>query len=891
MKVILTHEQADFDAMASQLAASLLFEGAIPVLPHRLNRNVRAFINLFGTDLPFLEHEDLPKEEIETVILVDTQSMITLHGIGSKTKVLIIDHHNPHPGLSEDWGVRTEKVGATTTILVEELIQRGIPLDPTSASMMLIGIYEDTGSFQYSSTTPRDIHAGAYLLEHGASLKVASDFLNPPLSTVQREVYDRLLASAKPSRIQGFSIVISATSAPELEDEISSVAHKLRDLLDPDALFLVVATRDGIRIVARSSTDQIDVASVMGHFKGGGHQKAAAAMIPAPPKHDAASASELLEDIQKELVSVLETTIRPSVTVSQVMSRRPMMLNPNTSIEEAATLMQRYGYEGFPVVEGSRVAGLLTRRNVDRALAHKLQLPVAEIMEIGSVSLLPGDSLGTVQKVMAETGWGQIPVYDPEKDKLVGIVTRTDLLRVLSRGNKPISTRKNLGKELDSYLPSATISLLKMIAGQSADLGYPVYLVGGIVRDLLLNRPGADLDIVVEGDAIRLARALTDVYGGKVISHNRFGTAKWFIRDIHYKLLELPGFSPSENGKELPERVDLISSRTEYYEYPSALPTVERGSIKLDLFRRDFTINTLALRLDGAHYGDLHDFWGGWDDVQHGLIRVLHPLSFIDDPTRMLRAIRFEQRFGFRIEDRTMQLINGAVLLLEQISGQRARHELDLFFEEPRFTEMIGRASNLGLLAAIHPGLSLLPDVMDKIQSIYNLEVPAEWDIPATLFSLPRRTALAYLAWFGNLAEHEGISVSNRLRLTAGFSNSLRHVYRGRRSIERLCGQKPSHIVTHLEKIPAPALFLLYSESAEKCQKELIWNYMTTWRKIKPITDGDDLRRLGIPAGPMYKKILASLRSAWLDGEVDSVEMEHEYLVKLLEPLPSSINP
>ncbi len=224
--------------------------------------------------------------------------------------------------------------------------------------------------------------------------------------------------------------------------------------------------------------DQIDVASVMAHFKGGGHEKAAAAMIPASLKQDTASIEKLLEDIQKDLVSVIETTIRPALTVSQVMSRRPMMLTPKTSIEEAATLMQRYGYEGFPVVEGSRVAGLLTRRIVDRAIAHKLQLPVAEIMEIGSVSVLPGDSLGPFQKVMAETGWGQVPVYDPDKDKLVGIVTRTDLLRVLSSGSKPVSKRKNLGKKLDSYLPKVTVSLLKLDRGSGSRPGLPC-LPGG----------------------------------------------------------------------------------------------------------------------------------------------------------------------------------------------------------------------------------------------------------------------------------------------------------------------------------------------------------------------------------------------------------------------------
>jgi tRNA nucleotidyltransferase (CCA-adding enzyme) len=891
MKVVLTHEQADFDALASLLAASILRDGAIPVLPHRLNRNVRAFLNLYGSVLPFVDLEDLPKEEIDMVFLVDTQSMVTLRGISPTARVQVIDHHNPRPGLLTEWEMIAGKVGATTTILAEELIQRGEVIGPISASLLLLGIYEDTGSFQYSSTTPRDIRAGAYLLENGASLKLVVDFLNPPLSDTQRDVYDHLLASARSNRIQGFNIVIAIADAPSLVDEISSVAHKLRDLLDQDALFLVVATRDGIRIVARSSSDHIDVGTVMTRFGGGGHERAAAALIPTATSTNQEDHANLLESTCMELTETLEKHIRPALTVNRVMSRRPMTLRLDTPVDEAARLMQRYGYEGFPVVDGAAVAGLLTRRNVDRAIAHKLNLTAAEIMETGSVWVQPGDSLNTLQKVMAETGWGQVPVFDPEKNKIVGIVTRTDLLRILTSEGKPAERRRNLGKELDAYLPGATISLLKLIAAKGAELGFPVYLVGGIVRDLLLKRKGADLDIVVEGDGIRLAKSLVEEYGGRQVSHSRFGTAKWFIRDIHDHLLGLPGFSHNELEQGLPERVDLISSRTEFYEYPSALPTVERGSIKLDLFRRDFTINTLALRLDGSHYGELHDFWGGLDDLQNGIIRVLHPLSFIDDPTRLLRAVRFEQRFEFRIEDRTLGLIQKAVPLLGQISGQRARHELDLFFEEARHAEIIERASSLGLLEAIHSGLVLSPERLENIRITWNLKAEKEWELSDMLFSLPCRTALIYLTWLSRLEEHEGISASSRLRLTAEFTNSLRQVYRGRRIIEKLCRQRPSHIAAHLEKIPRAALFLLYSEARETCQRELIWKFLTTWRKIKPVTDGEDLQKLGIPAGPLYKNILASLRSAWLDGEVSSDEQEREYLHKLLAQLPPTDHP
>lgn len=882
MKVILTHEQADFDALASLLGASLLHEGAVPVLPRRLNRNVHAFLNLYGAELPFAEYEDLPKEDIDSIVLVDTQSLITLKGMRPAAQVYAIDHHQKRADLPENWIVRTEHVGATTTMLVEELLSRGISPSPVAATLLLLGIYEDTGSFQYPSTTPRDVRSGATLLEQGASLKTAMDFLNPALSPAQRELYDRLLKAAEIMRMQDFNIIIAKATAPEMEEEISTVAHKLYDILDPDALFLIVATREGIRLIARSGSDQVNVAEIMAHFHGGGHERAASALIPAASFSTKHTGDDELNDIGSKLMDVLASGIHPAMTVSQIMSRRPMTLKLSTPVGEAYTLMQRYGYEGFPVVDENRVVGLLNRRTADRAVAHKLQIPVSEIMDMGEVCIQPGDSIATLQKVMAETGWGQIPVFDPQKERIVGIVTRTDLLRLLSGGSKPASGRRNLAKKLESYLSPANLALIKLIAAEATELGYPVYLVGGIVRDLILERPGADLDIVVEGDAIRLAKLLSEKYGGRQVSHGRFGTAKWLLDGDREHLTRLPQFENVGQSDEIPARLDLISSRTEYYEYPSALPTVERGSIKLDLYRRDFTINTLALRMDGSHYGELYDFWGGWNDLHKGLIQVLHSLSFIDDPTRILRAVRFEQRFGFKIESRTLQLMKAALPHLQELSGQRARHELDLFLQEPRFPQMIEQASSLKILEAIHPNLACSSDQLGQIIKVWSSEPASEWGLPTALFSLPRKAALTYLAWLSSLGEQEALAVANRLRFCAAFNDCLRQVFRGRKIIARLCAQKPSQIVNHLEKISIPALYVLNQEKWEGCVHELIETHVFSWRSVKAKTTGETLERMGIPRGPVYKKILNLLRAAWLDGEIHSEAEEAALLERIL---------
>ena len=390
MKVILTHEQADFDALASLLCAHLLDESTIPVTPARVNHNVQNFLNLYGADFPFTEARDLPHKSIQHVTLVDTQSLITLKGISDKTLVTVIDHHEPKTGLSSAWEIRTEKVGATTTILVDLLRETSRPLAVMEATLLLLGIYEDTGSLTYASTSVRDVQAAAYLLEKSASLRIAAQFLNPALSEGQKALADRLLANASVLNINGKSIVISAAEAVDLNEEISTIAHKLRDLLDPDALFLFVHTAEGIRLVARSTTDHVDVSSVARQFGGGGHERASAALLQVKDRQEVPG---MFSHLREELETVLKKVIKPSLTIGKIMSHKPHLISPTTSLDEANRLMQRYGYEGYPVVEEGRVVGLLTRRAVDRALQHKLKLSAGSLMEAGENTVKSTDTI------------------------------------------------------------------------------------------------------------------------------------------------------------------------------------------------------------------------------------------------------------------------------------------------------------------------------------------------------------------------------------------------------------------------------------------------------------------------------------------------------------------
>jgi tRNA nucleotidyltransferase (CCA-adding enzyme) len=883
MQIILTHEQADFDAMGALLGAYLLDENAIPVLPRRVNRNVRAFLSLYGADLPFVEGRDLPAGPIDGVTLVDTQGLITLKGITRKTHIRVIDHHPPKPEISPDWQVTTEHLGACTTLFVESLLEHNGALNPVHATLLLLGIYEDTGSLTFAGTTPRDVRAVASLLEMGANLHTAGEFLNPPLSADQRLLYDRLLHGAESHLVNGQNIMLACGEAADLAEEVSSVAHKLRDLLDPDALFVIVSTSEGIRMVARSTTDRINVAEVTAHFGGGGHERAAAALIhPETLARNSSDESPLVQ-VHDELLKVLPQYVKPSINVGQIMSRRPLVIAPQTTIQKAAHLMQRYGYEGYPVVENGKVIGLLTRRAVDRAVAHKLTSPVASLMEAGEVTVVPQDSLERLQALMASSGWGQVPVVSPETGEVIGIVTRTDLLKTLSTSEAHLPGKQNLASRLEAAMPATRLALLKAVAETARQRKLAVYIVGGFVRDLILERPSQDFDVVVEGDAIALAHGLAEQYGGRVVSHTRFGTAKWCISDIHTRLAHSLTGSNSLDPAKLPESLDLIGARTEFYDYPTALPTVERSSIKLDLHRRDFTINTMALRLDGRHYGELYDYWGGLNDLHKGLVRVLHSLSFVDDPTRMLRAVRFEQRFGFQIEGRTRQLMNEARPLLRQVSGDRLRHEIDLALAEEKPFAMLARLQELELLVAIHPDLAWRNELTPILEAaLVGIPDPA-WKLPEKVGHTLLPRALAYLTWLGSLRQESSLAIADRLRLNGDIISALQSLFDTWQKLPELLGGPPSRVVAQLESTPVISLYALYLLYPIGEIRRLLQDYVLLWKNIQPETDGDALLALGVTPGPAYHHILNTLRGGWLDGKISTSEEEKALLQDLIK--------
>ncbi|MBN1430100.1 MAG: CBS domain-containing protein [Anaerolineae bacterium] len=868
MDVILTHDNSDFDALASQLAAHKLTPEATPVLSQRLNRNLRHFLALYWDELPFVKPDDLPRQPIERAIIVDTQNVPSIRGMGKKTAIRIIDHHAEREATPEGWQVIIDTIGATTTLLVEQIKELTIALTPIEATLLALGIYEDTGSLSYGTTTPRDIYAAAWLLEHGAMLDVVRSFLYHPLTEEQRRLYEHLLEKVENYDVEGLPVVIAGMSIPEPVEEIATLAHQMRDLLDPAALFLLVEMPSHIQLIARSTVDAVDVGAIARHFDGGGHTRAAAAIIR----------GQSLDWAKKAMLKYLRKAIRPSLTVADLMSHGVQTLPPDARARDADSQMRRYGYEGFPVVRDGKIAGLLTRRAVDRAIDHGLDgVRVEQLMEAGEVSVLPSDSIPALQQVMMASGWGQIPVVDGER-KVIGVVTRTDLIKHLGHAAPPADRRAEIDQELEQALPPILMALTRVAGRQAHDAGLSLYVVGGFVRDLLLGYPLADLDFVVEGDAIRLTRILQQTFGGETRSHGRFGTGKWLLDEATWGAIAAQLDVPLTNGDHLPAHIDFVTARTEYYRAPTELPEVERGSIKHDLHRRDFTINTLAIRLDPSAFGQILDFYGGEADLDEQRIRVLHSLSFVDDPTRILRAARLEQRLGFRIEARTEELIRHALPLLDKVSGDRIRHEIELILAEEKPEQALTRLGDLGVLAAIHPALKCGSRVKSAFDALRGAIGKPVWpELKGFDLEWPYFAVLTYdLAW------EDVQAICERLKVQHRTLQALEHLHGIKPHMEELAGALPP---SRIDAILSPAddrVLLAIWAAASETAREAIDDYANRLRHITTTVDGTMLKDRGLKPGPRFGVILRRLRAARLDEEIETPEQEEAMLAHLI---------
>ncbi len=865
MEVITSHTNADFDALASMVAAKKLYPGATLVFPGSQEKSMRDFFlesTFYAVEAERLRNVDV--ESVTRLIIVDNRNPARLGKLAGAlgrpgVSVHIYDHHPTSEGDIRGEVEIVEEIGATTTIMVELLRQKGIPIRPLEATIFALGIYEETGSLTYVSTTERDVKAVAYLISQGAQLNIVSDFISRELTAEQIAILNDLIKAATVYDINGIRVVIAAMATHHYVPDLANLAHKIRDMESLDVLFLVVQMGDKTHVIGRCRIPQVNAGEVLEELGGGGHATAASAV----------ARDMTYLQARERLIDVLKRHIKPGPVASEIMTSPVKTIPSGSTIQEANEAMTRFSVNVLPVLSSERFRGTITREIVQKALFHGLgRQKVEEFMTTGGPVASPDMPMAQVERVMIEEHQRFIPVLD-KSGLLVGAITRTDLLRSLHEERlaevpEPydlgVRSTRNIKGLIEERLPQEVSDALRAVGEVADEAGFPVYLVGGIVRDLFLRVTNLDIDIVVEGDGITFAGMLVKQVGGRMKTHLKFGTAVVVLT----------------NGLKL----DIATARLEYYESPAALPTVELSSIKKDLYRRDFTINTLAVRLNRKRYGELIDFFGGLRDIKDKTIRVLHSLSFVEDPTRVLRAIRFEQRFDFRLSKHTQNLIKTAVnmKLFHKLTGERMYTELVLMFSEAEPVKVLKRMKDFDLLKFIHPTLKSTAETERLFASIADT---LTW---FRLLYLDIRIEKWFVYFLGLLDRLKDTAVEETLeRLAVPVKvrekvQQARERYRGVLYVfYKETDLPPSRVYDLLAPLDVEAILLVMAKARQDAAKKYISLYLTHLRNVKVMLTGDDLKALGIPPGPLYRKLLAELLDAKLDGVVRNREEEIDF--------------
>lgn len=874
MEIITTHLEADFDGIASMMAARKLYPEAHLVLPAGAQSRERTFLAKHPLPLTALSSLDIPK--ITRLILVDAQHQDRL---GQLEKVLknqhisvhIFDHHpmeENNPLLSRADYCKLGSVGATITLLCEELQANSLKWTPDEATLFAIALYDETGQFVYRNTTPRDFQIGAALIQSGADLNQVTQYISQQWTPPQLELFHALLQSAQILNLGRRRILLTTLTWPDYVQDIAPIVQQLAQLHGVDAIIAGVAMEGKVQIIGRSRHPDMDMNQITQAFGGGGHTMAAAASIK----------GLTLVEVERKIHALLQEQAKTWLPIQRLMTTPVRTVGNHTTIKQTERLMTQYEVNALPVVNDTGAfMGLATREAVQKALYHKLAAhPIDHIMQRDIFLATPATPFEDVQHQMVERNQRIVPVL--EHDQVVGIFSRTDLLRAMHQGlpaqigeaepsagatsrAAPVSTptlrTSNLKKQLETRLPPTLLALLETIGKLADRQEVAAFLVGGFVRDLLMNIPNFDLDVVIEGDGIRFGKALAQELKAEWRIHERFGTVSITLP----KSFHIPHM----------HHLDIATARTEYYEYPTALPTVERSSIKKDLYRRDFTINALAIRLNRTP-GELLDFFGGRRDLKDKIVRVLHSLSFVEDPTRVFRAIRFEQRFGFQISKETQHFIQQAETmdLFHRLSGSRLGNELIHILEEPEPAKGIQRLCQFKLFRFIHPKLQwkdpspALFESGEKILAWHEVEHAK----PGT-----ERWLLYALAWFESLGKAELVKTWKRLGFPQRTTMTVGEFLQSQSTLMRTLNKKnlsPSE--TYALLMPWPnelVLFLMakaQSKPATHVAMERIREYLTTLRHVSITLTGHDLEEMGLSKGPAYRRVLDRVFKAKLDG-------------------------
>ena len=917
MDLILCHTTADFDSLGAAVGLSRLLPGSKIVLSGGSHPPVRDFLALHRDEYQLIERRSVNPKEIRSLIVVDTQQRDRIGkaaewlDLPHIKEIIIYDHHQEQLGDIPATKVHISPVGATTTLIVEQLQKQQISLTSAEATVMALGIHADTGSLTFDYATPQDALALAWLMQQGASLSVVSQYVDPGLSPQLQQLLKVALEKLQSLCVGGYKIAWVTLKTDNFVPGLSSLASQLVELTEIDALLLfheypLTEGESRLIVIGRSQIQTINLNELFQPLGGGGHSQAAALNLRG------VNAQEILN----QLLEGIKATIPHPPTARDLMSSPVRTIRPETTIAEAQRTLLRYGHSGLCVVDAEgELVGIISRRDLDIALHHGFShAPVKGYMTVNMKTITPDTTLPQIESLMVTYDIGRLPVL--EHGQLVGFVTRTDVLRELhqqregeqgSRGaGELLSTgadnlKRPTLEELHSRLAPQLWQLLTKASLEAEKRGWHLYLVGGAVRDLLLAEEATgtllikDIDLVVDGfhrsadvgAGVELAKALQQIYpSARLEIHGAFQTAAL----LWHKDPELDSLW-----------VDIATARTEFYPYPAANPEVEASSIRQDLYRRDFTINAMALRLTPPRAGELLDFFGGLVDLQAKQIRVLHANSFIEDPTRIYRGVRFAVRLGFQLEAQTEEYIRYAIDsgVYDRTTREnsktpalqtRLKAELKHILEAAYWKPALQLLADLGALQCIHPTLKLDEELLRQLRLLERCL--RRFDSQQTLIHWQMRLE----ALIAHLAPEYRARVARNLQLPDDGIARLENIAQGKDIVNKMTSTpfveaqrgggvafeekiRPSQVVQLLRQYDVPMLILIAVQSPRVIRRK-IWQYLTIWRNVQPILNGNDLQQIGYKPGPQYRQMLDDLLAATLDKVICNKTQAEEFLTK-----------
>jgi len=812
--------------------------------------------------------KEIDFSNVKRLVVVDTKQA---HRIGKLSSLLkkpgidihLYDHHPPSDNDIKGHYEVQQATGANITLLTEILKDKGIDISPDEATIMSLGIYEDTGSFTFLSTTEKDYMAAAYLHSKGANLGTISDLTDREISTEQIGLLNDMIQAANHYNINGVDIVVTSVATGSYVPDFAILVHKMIKIENMNAVFTIARMSNKIYVVARSKVPEVDVGAILSALGGGGHAYAAAASIK----------EKTLAQAEQELFEILHKKIESRHRAKNLMSFPPIGIEANATCKDASHKLIRYNINALLVTEKrddlhddkNKLLGFVTRQIIEKALYHKLDhVPVSEYMNTELASVGPDSELLEIQNKIIEHKQRLLPVID--KSNIIGVVTRTDLLNVLVRqplhnaknaidpSKEPIYVRtRSILKFIEERLSERLIEIMRSIGEVASEIGCNAYIVGGFVRDLFLYRDNEDLDIVIEGDGIEFAKKYRKMVGARIHTYEKFGTAVVLFAD---------GF-----------KIDIASARMEYYKFPAALPTVEMSSIKLDLYRRDFTINTLAIQLNPNRFGTLIDFFAAQNDIKERTIRILHNMSFVEDPTRVFRAIRFEQRFDFSIGKLTAGLIENAVKMdfFKRLSGRRVFNELRQILEEENPTPALVRLSDYDLLKVIHPSIKLNKELIELLKAVKKV---ISWHDLLFLEEPYMKWAVYFLVLISRCDRKTSDEICLKLELAPRYRTLFsRERFKAERCLFWLEQNMPisnSMLNKQLSDFKTELILYMMATTKQEQLKRAISYYYTHLRYINITLTGSDLQKMGLEPGPVYRKIFQAILDAKLNGQVNS---------------------